>query len=160
VGAGGGAGLDLAGAGAYGEVGDEGVLGLAGAVADDGGIAQAATELDGFEGLGDGAALVDLNEDGVGDAALNSLLEAAGVRDEEVVADELDALADAVGENLPTVPIVLCEAVFDGHDGVLVDPVGPVAGHLGGGELTAVGLLEDVLAGGLVVELAGGRIKG
>jgi hypothetical protein len=42
VGAGGGAGLDLAGAGGDGEVGDEGVFGLAGAVRDDGGVAVAA----------------------------------------------------------------------------------------------------------------------
>ncbi len=50
VGAAGRAGLDLAGAGAYREVGDEDVFGLAGAVGDDTGVAVAAGEFDGFEG--------------------------------------------------------------------------------------------------------------
>ena len=41
VGAAGGAGFDLAGAGGYGEIGDEGVFGFAGAVGNDGGVAGA-----------------------------------------------------------------------------------------------------------------------
>ena len=82
--------------GAYGEVGDEGVFGFAGAVADDAGVAEAAGQFDGFEGLGDGADLVDLDQDGVGDLLLDSLLEALGVGDEEVVADELDLVAEDV----------------------------------------------------------------
>ena len=67
VGAAGGAGLDLAGVQGHGEVGDGGVLGLAGAVGDDGGVARAVGHLDGVQGLGQGADLVDLDEDGVGD---------------------------------------------------------------------------------------------
>ena len=98
VGTAGGAGFDLAGAGAYGEVGDEGVFGFAGAVADDRGVAVATSQLDGVEGLGDGADLVDFDEDGVGDFLLDSLLEALGVGDEEVVADELDEVAYLLGE--------------------------------------------------------------
>ena len=58
---------------------------------DDRGVAVAAGELDGVEGLGDGADLVDLDEDGVGDAFVDAALQALGVGDEEVVADELDA---------------------------------------------------------------------
>ena len=131
VGAGGAAGFDLAGAGAYGEVGDEGVFGFAGAVADDGGVAEAAAELDGIEGLGDGADLVDLDEDRVGDFFLDSVAQAEGVGDEEVVADELDFVAKDFGEMLPAGPVVFGEAVFDADDGVLVDPVLPEGGHLG-----------------------------
>ena len=124
------------------------------------GVAVAAGEFDGFEGFGDGADLVDLDEDGVGDLLLDALLEALGVGDEEVVADELDLVADVFGEVLPAVPVVFGEAVFDGDDGVLVDPVLPEGGHLFGGEFALVGLLEDVLAGLLVVELAGGGVEG
>ncbi len=113
VGAGGGAGFDLAGAGAYGEVGDEGVFGLAAAVADDRGVAEAAGQFDGVEGFGDGADLVDLNQDGVGDLLFDSLLEALGVGDEEVVADELDSVAEDFGEVSPAGPVVFGEAVFD-----------------------------------------------
>ena len=112
------------------------------------------------EGFRDGADLVDLNEDGVGHLLVDSLLEALGVGDEEVVADELDAVADVFGEELPAVPVVFGEAVFDADDGVFVDPVLPEGGHLFGGELALVGFLEDVLAGFFVVELAGGGVEG
>src|SRR5207302_11062875 len=106
VSAAGRAGLDLAGAGGDCEVGYKGVLGLAGAVADDAGVAVAAAKLDGLEGLGDGAGLGDLDWDGVGDLLLDALLQALGVGDEEVVADELD-VAEDLGEVLPAVPVVL-----------------------------------------------------
>ena len=91
-------------------------------MADDGGVAEAAAELDGFEGLGDGADLVDLDEDGVGDLLLDSLLQALGVGDEEVVADELDLGADEVGELAPAGPVVFGETVFERDDGVLAGP--------------------------------------
>ena len=58
----------------HGQVGDGGVFGLAGAVGDDGGVAGAVGHLDGVQGLGQGADLVDLDEDGVGDAQLDALL--------------------------------------------------------------------------------------
>jgi hypothetical protein len=128
-------------------------------VADDAGVAEAATEFDGFEGLGDGADLVDLDEDGVAALLLDAHLEALGVGDEEVVADELN-VAEDLGHVLPAVPVVFGEAVFDGDDGVLIDPGLPVGDHLFGGEFALVRLLEDVLAGLLVVELAGGGVEG
>ena len=127
---------------------------------DDGGIAVAAGELDGVEGLGDGADLIDLDEDGVGDFLRDALLEAFGVGDEEVVADELDLMADEIGEVFPAGPVVFGEAVLDGQDGVLAGPVGPELGHLFGGEFALIGLLEGVLAGGFGEELAGGGVEG
>ena len=60
----------------------------------------------------------------------DALLQALGVGDEEVVADELDVVAELFGEELPAVPVVFGEAVFDGDDGVLADPVVPEVGHL------------------------------
>ena len=95
IGAAGAAGFDLAGSGAYGQVGDEGVFGFARAVADDAGVAEATGQFDSFEGLADCADLVDFNQDGVGDLLFDSLLEALGVGDEEVIADELDLVAEA-----------------------------------------------------------------
>jgi ApbE superfamily uncharacterized protein (UPF0280 family) len=65
------------------------------------------------------ADLVELDEDGVADAARDAVGEALGVGHEEVVADELDALAEALGEELPGVPVVLRGAVLDGEQGVL-----------------------------------------
>ena len=49
------------------------------------------------------------------------LRQALGVGDEEVVADDLDLVAELVGQELPAVPVVLGQAVLDGDDGVLVD---------------------------------------
>src|SRR6478609_10817691 len=68
------AGLDLAAVGGHGEVGDRGVLGLAGAVAHHVAEAGAVGELDGVEGLGERADLVDLHQHGVGLAAVDAAL--------------------------------------------------------------------------------------
>jgi hypothetical protein len=72
-------------------------------------------------------------------------LQALGVGDEQIVADELDLGAERVGQQLPAVPIVFGHAVFDGDDRILPDPVGPELHHLLGGALALVGLLEHVL---------------
>ncbi len=125
--AGGRAGLDLAGARRDREVRDGGVLGLAGAVRDDGGPAGGVRHADRLERLGEGADLVELDQDGVGGALLDAAREALDVRDEEVVADELHAVADAAGERRPAVPVVLGHAVLDGDDGVVGRPTAPRA---------------------------------
>ena len=62
VGAGEGAGLDLAHVEGDGDVGDGGVFAFAGAVAEDGGVTVAFGEFDSVEGFGEGADLVDLDE--------------------------------------------------------------------------------------------------
>ena len=54
----GGTGLDLAGVQRNGQVGNGGVLGLAGAVGRNGGVTGLVRHLDGFQGLGDRADLV------------------------------------------------------------------------------------------------------
>ncbi len=46
-----------------------------------------------------------------------------GVGDEQVVANDLDALAEFFGKQLPTVPVVFGHAVFDGDDRVAIDQV-------------------------------------
>jgi hypothetical protein len=63
-----------------------------GAVADDRGPAGALGHLDRGEGLGQGADLVDLDQDRVGDALPDAFLQDLGVGHEQVVADELHAL--------------------------------------------------------------------
>src|SRR5439155_22298272 len=88
------AGLDLARVDGDGEVRDEGVLGLAGAVRDDRAVARALRQLDRLERLGQRADLVQLHEHRVGETVLDPLLDDRGVRDEQVVPDELDALAE------------------------------------------------------------------
>src|ERR1035438_6253283 len=61
--AGRGAGLQVAAAGAHGEVGDEGVLGFAGAVGDELPVPCLPADSHRLQGLGDGADLVDLRSE-------------------------------------------------------------------------------------------------
>jgi hypothetical protein len=77
---------------------------------------------DGVERLRHGADLVELHEDRIGEAGLDALLEALRVRDEEVVADELDLVAELVREELPALFVVLGAAVFDADEGELGGP--------------------------------------
>src|SRR5271156_2571492 len=68
VGAGGGAGFNLAGAHSDDEIGEEGVFGFAAAMGDDGGVIGFAGHFYGFDGFTHGADLIELDEDGVADA--------------------------------------------------------------------------------------------
>ena len=141
---------------ADGQVGDRRVLGLAGAVRHDRAVARLAGHPDRLEGLGQGADLVDLDEDRVGDAGLDPAAQALGVGDEEVVADELAAVADLVGQGLPAVPVLLVHPVLDRDDRVAVDRVGPVGGQLGRGERA---VLVGELVGAVGEDLARRRVE-
>ena len=55
-------------------------------------------QLDGLKRLRQRADLVDLHEDGVGGLGFDAFLEVLSVGDEEIVADELDLVAELVGE--------------------------------------------------------------
>jgi len=105
--------LDLADAGCDGEVGDRGVFGLAAAVAHDGSVAVAMSQVDRFKRLGERADLVDLDEDRIGAAHFDALGQALGVGDKKVVANELALAADFLSNGSPAVPIVFGEAVLD-----------------------------------------------
>src|SRR5512133_2996803 len=122
------AGLDLTGVGAHRNVGNGGVFGLARAMADDGGVTRALGHLDAGKGLGQGADLVDLDQDRVGNALVDAFLENFGVGDKQVVTHDLHLFAQTVGQNLPAVPVVFGHAVFDADDGVFVDPGGQHVG--------------------------------
>ena len=82
------------GAGGDGEIGDGRVFGLAGAVRDDDAVAGLLRHQHRVERLGDGADLIQLDQDRVGDALVDALLQDRGVGDEQVVADELHLVAD------------------------------------------------------------------
>jgi len=98
------------------EVGDGRILGLARAVRHDRGVAGAMGVGDGLQRLGQGADLVDLDQDRIGDAPLGPDRQPPGVGDEDVVADQLDAVAEPVGQRLPAFQIVLGHAILDRGD--------------------------------------------
>ena len=116
-------------------------------------------ELDGVERFGERTDLVHLDEDGVGTAFVDAALEELDVGDEQVVADDLDAIAEGVVELLPAGPVVFVEAVLDGVDGVVLDEGRVELDHLVGVFLAALGL-EHVETLVFVVEAAGGRVEG
>src|SRR6478736_2274797 len=87
------AALDLTGVRGDDEVGDRGVLGLTRAVREHRGVARAVRHVDGVEGLRQRSDLVDLDQQRVGDAEVDALLQPDRVRHEQVVADQLRLLA-------------------------------------------------------------------
>src|SRR5580765_1766520 len=124
------AGLDLARAERDGQVGDRCVLRLAGAVGHDRCVAVLVGEPHRLDRLRQGPDLVDLDQDRVGDAALDPLLQTRRARDEQVVADELDTVAEPVGQRPPRVPVVLRRPVLDRDDGIAVHDLRPELRHL------------------------------
>ena len=124
-----------------------------------GGVARPVGHLDGVQGLGQRADLVDLDEDGVGNALFNAGGQALDVGDEQVVPHQLDPAADGLGEHGPAFPVVLAHAVLQGDDGVVVHELLPHIDHLLAGH-GLFGLGQVIAAGLLVVPLGGGGVNG
>jgi len=82
--------------------------------------------------------LVDLHENRVGYALLDAFAEEFDIGDEEIIADELDAVTERVGEFFPAGPIVFGEAVFDRDDRVFFAEALVVGDEFVGGALGAV----------------------
>ena len=124
-----------------------------------GGVTGLVCHLDGLQRLGNRADLVQLDEDRVAAAQANALGQTLGVRDEQVVADQLDLAAQLLRHVLPALPVLLVEAVLDGVDGILFDQLLPVLDQLlTGKDLAALGQL--ILALFAALPLAGGSIHG
>ena len=67
-----------------------------------------------LDGLGDGADLVDLEQQAVAGLDVDSLLDDFGVGDGQVVSHNLDA---SCGVELgPGRPVILIKAILDGHN--------------------------------------------
>mmetsp|Transcript_46027 Transcript_46027/g.144790 ORF Transcript_46027/g.144790 Transcript_46027/m.144790 type:complete len:536 (-) Transcript_46027:86-1693(-) len=113
--------LDLSRLEADGEVGDEGVLRLAGAVGRHHAPARLLCHVDRLDRLGDGADLVHLEQQRVGRAVLDRARDLGRVRDREVVADDLHVLPVLCNHLGPVLPIVLVKTILDGDDGEVLD---------------------------------------
>src|SRR6202047_4205654 len=75
--------------------------------------------IDGGERFGQGANLIYLDQDRVGDAVGDPTRETRDIGDEKIVADELAFLAEETSEDLPAVPIVLGPRVLDRNDRIV-----------------------------------------
>jgi hypothetical protein len=105
----------------HGQVGDRRVLGLAGAVAHHAAVPVPVREVDGVERLGQRADLVDLHQKRVGALLADPAGQPLGIRDEQVVTDDLDPPAEHGGDPGPTGPVFLVERVLDRDDRVVRD---------------------------------------
>ena len=85
---------------------------------DDGGITGPFGHFNGIQGFGEGTDLVQFDQDGVGHAHFNALLQPFHVGDKQVIPNQLDFFAQGIGKLFPAVPVIFGQAVFNGNDGV------------------------------------------
>ncbi len=113
-------------------------------------------ESDGIEGFGEGADLIEFDQDGVCGTLGDALLKASGVGDKEVVTDELDVIAEGIGEGFESVPIVFSEGIFDGDDRVALAEVDVIGDSFGGVDLFLIevvfAIFEERACGGIECE--------
>ena len=124
-----------------------------------GGHAGAARHVDRVVGLRQSADLIELDQDRVGYAFVDAPPQPFGVGHEQVVAHQLQAVAQRFGEQPPPLPIVLRHAVFDRDDRIALGPVRPEPHHLFRCQGGAAGLAEGVAAGLRVIQLRGRRVQ-
>ncbi len=120
------------------------------------GVGRLVRHFHGRQGLGQGADLVDLDQDRVGAAGLDAVSEPGDVGDEQIVADQLALIADRVGQRLPAVHVVFAHAVFDRDDRIARHEVGQIL-HLLGARAGLVLAAIDVRT--VLEELGGGAVQ-
>ena len=86
-------GLDLARVKSDGQIGDRGIFRFAAAMAGNTAVAIAMSQLDRLNRFGQRADLIDFDQNAVGDAFVDTALKSRRVGDEQVVADQLNAIA-------------------------------------------------------------------
>ena len=89
-------------------------------------------QVDGAERLGQRADLVDLDQQRVRGLGLDAAPQPLRVGHEQVITDDLHPAAQARGQLLPAVPVVLAERVFERDDRVGVEPALVDRRHVGG----------------------------
>src|SRR5258708_10421218 len=121
----------------------------------DGRKGSAFSHLNSFKRFGEGANLIEFNQNRVGGLLLDTTLEAGGIGYKKVIADQLNAVAQALAEQLPTVPVVFAEAVLDGDNGIFRDPLFVQINHFTGAKRTSL-TCQIILA--VLIEFRGGGI--
>ena len=87
--------------------------------------------LDGGNGFTEGTDLIEFDQNSVGSIFADAASHTFDVGHEQIVAHQLDLAADGLIQQLPAVPVVLGQAVFEDHDGILLHPTGIHIDHLG-----------------------------
>ena len=84
----------------------------------DGGVSCLLRPLNSLHGFRQRPDLVELNQNGIGDAHGDPLFQPFFIRHKNIVTHNLDIASEGVGEELPSVPVVFSQAVFNGYDGI------------------------------------------
>jgi hypothetical protein len=150
-------GLDVAGAGRHRQIRDEGVLGFARPVGDEAAVAIARRQFHRVQRFRHRADLIQLDEDGVADSLVDSLLKDLRIRAEDIVAHQLDLAPESDRQIPPALPVVLPHAILQEHDRVLLGPRLPDFDQLVGGDRLLGGFEEHVLP--VVPHFTGGRVE-
>jgi hypothetical protein len=80
-------------------------------------------QLDRIERFGEGADLVELDQDRVRDVLVDPALQPLDIGDEDVIANKLEPLAEPIGQESPALPLVLGEAVLERHERIAVGEI-------------------------------------
>ena len=110
---------------------------------DDGCVAICVRKLNRLQRFGQRPDLVHLQEDRVADALVDAPLQPRRIRNEDVVSDELHAVAELYGQFGPRPPLVLGQGILERDDRVGIDEPAEELDHLFGSERAA---LEPVRA--------------
>ena len=115
--------------------------------------------LDRVERLGQRTDLVHLDQDRVAAAHFDAFFQELDIRYEQVVADQLAAIADLLGQHFPAFPVVFAHTVLDRVDRILRDQPLEVSHLLGRGALGTLGALElRIVVNAVFVELGRGAV--
>ena len=116
-------------------------------------------KLDCLKGLGYGTDLVELDQDGVGSAQVDALLQSLDIGNEQVITYQLYSAAQLLGHLYPAFPVFFIQAIFDGDNGILVDQALPMRDQLFGSKCkAALGLFVEADALLFVFPLGGSGV--
>ena len=71
------------------------------------------------DGFGERSDLIHFDQNAVGNPSRNPFTQSAGIRDEQVVPDKLNLLANRIGQFFPAIPVIFSTTIFDRTDGIL-----------------------------------------
>ncbi len=148
--------LDLAAVGRDGEVGDRGVLGLAGAVAHHAAVAGRWARSTASSVSVSVPIWLTLTSTALAAPCSMPRASRVGVGDEQVVADDLDRVAELLGHRDPAVPVLLGQRVLDRDDRV----VGPPASCSRRSSRRPILAAPSNWYAAVAVELGGGDVEG
>ena len=92
---------------------------------------------DSIECLGQGTNLINFDKHCIGRSTRDSFAQSLRISDEEVIADELNAVTKKHRHIFPTTPIILSEWVFYGNERIAIDESLVILNHLAGASLFA-----------------------